>query len=340
MILICGGLADTVTELVCARLRDCGYSYRLLDLGTYPAGFKVNWRWQGTCPTGYIASGDWRLDLDELRGVYVRYLGPEGRLQPPNLAPEFAEVVYSECDTGLAALLECLPCTVVNRLTGDASNRSKPYQALCIRRCGLLTPPTLVTSDPEAARQFYEERQGQVIFKSISGVRSIVRGMNVLHLARLPLLQHGPAQFQAYIPGDNVRVHTVGDRWFATRIRSMAIDYRYAERDGFSLQMEPTTLPPAVAAACLRVARQLGLLLAGIDLKETPEGDFYCFEVNPSPAFLYYEQHTHQPISSALAALLHEGCLRNFPEEDPGTSEPDSRSGGLGSGLPRFGPTQ
>ena len=50
MILVCGGLADTVTELVCARLEDCGYPYRLLDLGTYPSGFEVNWRWTDGWP--------------------------------------------------------------------------------------------------------------------------------------------------------------------------------------------------------------------------------------------------------------------------------------------------
>ena len=50
------------------------------------------------------------------------------------------------------------------------------------------------------------------------------------------------------------------------------------------------------------------LLFAGIDLKETPEGEFYCFEVNPCPGFLYYERHTGQPISTALAELLHHSA--------------------------------
>ena len=53
MILICGSLADTVTEFVCARLQERGYAYRLLDLGTYPAGFEVNWHWQGAYPTRF-----------------------------------------------------------------------------------------------------------------------------------------------------------------------------------------------------------------------------------------------------------------------------------------------
>ena len=44
--------------------------------------------------------------------------------------------------------------------------------------------------------------------------------------------------------------------------------------------------------------RTFDLLFAGIDLKQTPSGEFYCFEVNPSPGFLYYERHTGQPIST------------------------------------------
>ena len=71
--------------------------------------------------------------------------------------------------------------------------------------------------------------------------------------------------------------------------------------------------PDSVAAACLRIAKDLGLLHAGIDLKETPEGDWYCFEVNPCPGFIYYERHTGQPISLALAELLHTG-IESSPE--------------------------
>jgi glutathione synthase/RimK-type ligase-like ATP-grasp enzyme len=307
MILVCGGLADPVTELVCARLENCGYPYRLLDLGSYPSSFRVNWNWNSGYPTGYIACKGWRLDLKELSGVYVRYPGPEGRITPPNLAPEFASALFGESDAGLAMLLESLACTVVNRRAGGISNYSKPYQAMHIRRCGFSTPPTLLTNDPDAARQFYEEYGGRIIYKSISGVRSIVRQMTAEHLARLGLLRHAPAQLQAFIPGDNIRVHTVGNQVFATRIHSKAVDYRYAQEEGLPVGMEPTILPATVAAACLRAARHFQLLFAGVDLKQTPEDDYFCLEVNPSPGFLVYEQQTGQPISRALAELLNGG---------------------------------
>ena len=303
MILVCGGLADGVTELVCARLADCGYRYRLLDLAYYPAGYRVVWHWTDAGPAGVIAGPDWTLDLDAITGVYTRFLGPEDRPRLPSLDPADAAALRGEGDLSLMALLEDLQCPVINRIGGGLSNNSKPYQALVISRTGLSVPPTLVTSHPAAARAFHAEH-GEVIYKSASGIRSIVRRLGPDQLARLDLLCHGPAQFQAFVPGHNVRVHTVGDRVFATRIESEAVDYRYAHVDGLTAKLEPVTLPQKVEAACLRLAHAFDLLFAGIDLKQTPEGEFFCFEVNPCPGFLYYERHTRQPISTAVAELL------------------------------------
>jgi len=309
MILVCGGLADVVTELVCARLEALNYPYRLLDLGLFPQGYTVAWRWAKGEPGGTLDGPGWKLKLSEVSGVFVRYLGSDGHAPLPEFSAPQAEAVIAESQAGLMALLEDLPCLVVNRAAPSVSNHSKPYQALMVRQAGLQTPPTLVTSDPQAALEFYESNHGEVIFKSLSGVRSVVRKLKPSDLERLPFLRHGAAQFQTYLPGDNVRVHTVGNEVFATRIRSEAVDYRYARRQGHTAEMEPAALPDSVAQACLRLTRQTGLVIAGIDLKQTPEDEWFCFEINPCPGFAYYEQHTGQPISAALADLL-KGSIR------------------------------
>jgi glutathione synthase/RimK-type ligase-like ATP-grasp enzyme len=59
-----------------------------------------------------------------------------------------------------------------------------------------------------------------------------------------------------------------------------------------------------LANSCRYLCCELALALAGIDLRISPDGSVYCFEVNPSPAFSYYEAHTGQPIAAALAAYL------------------------------------
>ena len=307
MILVCGGLADTVTELVCARIEHLGYDYRLLDLGRYPDGYTISWTWDGPHPEGSIRGPDWILDIAELSGVYVRYLGLDGHAPMSSVPDGFEDAALAECQAGLAVFLDQLPCPVVNRIAPGMSNHSKPYQALAIRQTGLRTPRTLITSDPAAAREFYDAGGGQVVFKSLSGIRSVVRRMTDSDLDRLELLRHGPAQFQSFVPGDNIRVHVVGGELFATRCRSEIVDYRYARRQGGSVTMEPVSLPDWVRAACFALGPAAGLLISGIDLKETPDGEYYCFEVNPSPGFSWYEQETGQPISAALVELLRRG---------------------------------
>ncbi len=311
MILVCGSPLDAVTTLTCARLDEAGYCYRLLDLDHYPADYALNWRWQGQQPSGYLRCAAWSLELDAITSAYLRQSRWFGQAHPMQEQSPHAATLYAEAYTALITMLEQLPCLVVNREAPGLSNGSKPYQALVIRECGLLTPPTLVTNDAQAAQDFHAAHAGKLICKSVSGIRSIVRQVDAAQLARLPLLARSPTQFQALLCGDNIRVHVVGDELLATLIHSPAIDYRYAERDGLSVQMEPTTLPPAIAAACLRLTWRLGMALAGLDLMLTPAGEYYCFEVNPMPAYSYFEQMSGQLISLALANLLQRGAFRN-----------------------------
>jgi D-alanine-D-alanine ligase-like ATP-grasp enzyme len=43
------------------------------------------------------------------------------------------------------------------------------------------------------------------------------------------------------------------------------------------------------------------VFVAGIDLRRTTDGRWVCFEVNPSPGFVYFDDGT---ITEALADLL------------------------------------
>jgi glutathione synthase/RimK-type ligase-like ATP-grasp enzyme len=183
------------------------------------------------------------------------------------------------------------------------SNFSKPYQAQLIRAQGFDVPETLITDDPDLVRGF-RDRHRHVIYKSISGIRSIVHMLKDADLARLNEVRWCPTQFQECIQGTNVRVHTVGATAFATAIRTEVVDYRYAHRQGGEVTLTAMRLPDDLAEQCVKLSEALGLAFAGIDLKLTPEGRVYCFEVNPSPAFSYYEANTGQPIARAVACYL------------------------------------
>ena len=126
---------------------------------------------------------------------------------------------------------EVAPARVANRAAPMSSNFSKPFQAQLIRRFGFEVPETLITNDPELVKAFRARHQ-RIIYKSISGVRSIVQTFNDGDMDRLESIRWCPTQFQAFVDGTNVRVHTVGQKVFATAISTDATDYRYAHRQG------------------------------------------------------------------------------------------------------------
>ena len=62
--------------------------------------------------------------------------------------------------------------------------------------------------------------------------------------------------------------------------------------------------------------KRLDEIAVGMDprgLAVTPDGRWFCFEVNPSPAFSYYQKAIGQPIAAAVARLLMEGSAVPAP---------------------------
>ena len=257
--------------------------------------------------SGTLRIGNQSIDLESVTAVYLRSYGLD---QLPALrgldrnSPQWRHAVCVN-DT-ISAWTELTSALVVNRLSTMASNGSKPFQARIIEAHGFGIPDTLISTDPDAVREFWLQH-GTVIYKSISGVRSIINRLTAEHADRLALLQWCPTQFQQYVPGHDYRVHVAGEETFASEIVSEADDYRYAARKGQNTTVRACQLLPEVAERCVTLARTLELPVAGIDLRYHPAGKWFCFEVNPSPAFSYYEHQTGQPIAAAVARFLTAG---------------------------------
>jgi len=253
---------------------------------------------------GQICTWYQKIDLSEITAAYLR---PYDSRRLPQIAEAGANSRAWQhaiaVDDTLMSWSEITPAFVVNRPSAMAANGSKPYQLEQIRSLGFKVPETLVTTDPEAVRSFWE-LHGDIIYKSISGIRSKVSRVGVEHLERLDNVSWCPTQFQQYIPGRDYRVHVVGTEIFASEVISQADDYRYAAENDESTEIRACDLPEEVEQHCRVLAKAINLPLCGIDLRRTPGGDWYCFEVNPSPGFTYYQQFTGQPISTAIANLL------------------------------------
>lgn len=306
MILLCGIPSETPLAMVRAQLDRQKVPYVFFnqrEFETTDMAFEIESREL----TGWLQVDNKRYRLEDFSGVYTRLM--DDRLLPELVDEPDDALRCRHCRALHETLIrwcDLAPARVINRTTAMGSNSSKPYQAQLIKAHDFLIPETLITTDPDLVRSFHQ-RHGRVIYKSMSGVRSVVQTLEQADDERLERIRWCPTQFQAFVEGTNVRVHTVGEAVFATAIETEATDYRYAQQQGNEAELYPIELPTEVTERCIRLADALGLAFAGIDLKITPDYQVYCFEVNPSPAFSYYESHTGQPIAEAVARYLVEG---------------------------------
>jgi hypothetical protein len=304
MILLAGITSEQALTRVAAELDRMDLPYAWFDQ-RQAASTSCSYRLDGEGLRGTLRLGSKVLRLQDIAGVYTRLM--DDRLLPelkglPADAPE--RVSCRHLHDVFSDWMELTPSRVMNKATAMASNGSKPYQAQLIRAAGFGVPETLITNQPELVRDFLATH-GRVVYKSISGTRSIVQELDDAALERLDDIRWCPVQFQAYVEGIDVRVHVIGDDVLATRIASAATDYRYAGvTDGMPARLEATRLSAAVEQRCVDLTARLGLRFSGIDLRISPDDEVVCFEVNPCPAYAYYEGHTGQPIARAVARHL------------------------------------
>ena len=309
MILIAGIPSEAPVTLALEAAEEAGIEHMLLDQRRHMAcslrlEFDPFGGWHGT-----LSTEDGVVHLSSICGIYARlmdesYLPDVRDTKQGSPERERARSFHSL----LHSWLDIAQGRVANRPQPMASNMSKTYQASIIRQCGFQIPQTLVTNDPERVVEFAAEcaKTGdEIIYKSVSGARSIVQTYEAADRSRLHRIRWCPTQFQRKVKGRDIRVHVVGDQCFAVAVESEATDYRYALRQtGNDAELAAIDIPALLARRCAELALRLNLPFCGIDLRNTPSGDYVCFEVNPSPAYSYYEGRTGVPIARALVHWL------------------------------------
>lgn len=297
MVLLWGLQEDGPLANVAAALSRIGAEIVVIDqrrMLEYSFELEVNGK-----ITGIITGPDVRLQTDDVTAIYLRQYNFE-QLDVFQNVPRQSETWRQAVQFEESMLLwsDVAQGVVVNRPAQMAALNSKPAQLGTILQCGFLAPETVITSDPECVLAFRAKHK-RVIYKSISSCRSIVAQLPEGEIEGLEDVGNCPTQFQQFIAGTDYRVHVVDHQIYATRIVSDADDYRY----GRGTKIEPSELPPEVVEKCLKLHERMGLAFSGIDLRCSPEGEWYCFEVNPSPGFSYFDTESCE-ISMQLARLL------------------------------------
>lgn len=185
---------------------------------------------------------------------------------------------------------------------------------------GFTVPKTLITNDPEAVRQFFEECNGQIIYKAFgSGFVPMAEKVCLTstvskeHLDKIHLIQTSSGIFQENIPKQlDLRITVIGKRIFPIEIHSQ--EHERARQDWRGGGVDDLRhcehhLPNQIEDICLKFVTSFGLAFGAIDMILTPDGRYIFVENNPTGQFGWVEGHTGLPLTAALSQMLLAGRI-------------------------------
>jgi glutathione synthase/RimK-type ligase-like ATP-grasp enzyme len=306
---------DDQAQPVLEALRARGAEVVMLDLADLPGRGRIAFSYGKGEERLILLDG--REALDARRATAIWWRRPQPFTAAPDLSRAHAAFAVRQAEGALLGMLASLAPGVlfVNDPWREHLASQKTYQLAAALRAGLKVPETLVTSDPEAARDFLAPRKGGgAVHKAIQSTASDWRRtarVGAEDLLRLEDLCLAPVILQERVPGVDVRVTVVGEKQFAADIdargSSSPDDYRGHEAE---CRVTPSRLPPAEEGALRALLRELGLVFATVDFRRRDDGDLLFLELNPAGQWGFVEERTGQEIGSALAERLLAGPLK------------------------------
>lgn len=182
----------------------------------------------------------------------------------------------------------------------------KPYQLQVASSIGFDIPDTLITSDPEKAKSFWDYCNKQMVIKTLMLTMTddkfaFTNKFTEDTLSKIDRIKTSPVILQKIIPSKyELRITIVGGSIFPVKvITNSLLDWRRN-----CIGLEVYLLSDQIKNKCFKLVKQLGLQYGCIDMIVTPDNQYVFIEINPNGQWSFVEERTGMPIGKAIARLL------------------------------------
>lgn len=335
---------DPHTDVLIHYLQEQGQHPVRLHTADMPSKIGLDFHYQDNERCYQLMTPHGVINLNDVRSVWWRR--PAKYVLPDHLSED--EKVFARLELGvtLQGMWDSLDCYWMSKPTAIRQASYKPGQLKRAADLGFDIPRTVITTNPNTVREFYDVCDGNIIYKVLSDPTlgfagrademmarcrvdqgpgkdpiidwSLVKAsityttqVTENDLAMLNTIQYAPCQFQEYIPKQyELRVTVIGDEIFTAEIHSQQHAATQLDWRHYDVHIPYAAgkLPPAVAEACMALTKGYGLNFGTIDLIYTPDGRFVFLEINPNGQWLWVQQLVPElKMKEALAAQLIQG---------------------------------
>ncbi|WP_428936201.1 ATP-grasp ribosomal peptide maturase [Streptomyces sp. ACT015] len=306
-VLILTSEEDVTADMVVVHLNASGVPVVRLDPADLTGGVALSGEFVHGRFRGHLQSAGRLVSLSGLRSVWVRRPGsPAARAVAPStwLTEEASQALYG--------MLRGTDARWMNHPEAATRARHKPWQLRLAQRCGLPVPATLITTFPQAAREF-AERYPDLVVKPVSGAHPqdpprAVPTSRVPPDADFTAVAFGPTLLQRRVAKRaDIRLTVVGGELLAARKATprdadpAEVDVRFASSD---VPWCAAEVPPRVASGVRSYLREAELAYGAFDFAEDADGTWWFLECNQSGQFGFVEVETGQPIARTIAEWL------------------------------------
>ncbi|MEU9786823.1 ATP-grasp ribosomal peptide maturase [Streptomyces phaeochromogenes] len=298
---------DVTADMVVAELDGTGVPVVRLDPADLPGPVALSGEYVHGVFRGHLSVGGRLVSMNGLRSVWVRRPGvPASRVAEPSdwLTEESAQALYG--------MLRSTDARWMNHPDAARRARHKPWQLHLAQLSRLPVPATLITTFPQAARDF-ADRFPDLVVKPVSGAHPqepprAVPTSRVAPDADFAAVAYGPTLLQRRVAKRaDIRLTCVGDRIHAARkavdpdADPDEVDVRFATSDA---PWRPADVPSRIAAAVVTYLREAQLAYGAFDFAEDAEGMWWFLECNQSGQFGFIQIDSGQPIARTVADWL------------------------------------
>jgi ATP-grasp ribosomal peptide maturase len=306
-VLILTSEEDVTADMVVVHLNATGVPVVRFDPADLTSSVALSGEYVHGAFRGHLSSAGRLVSLDGLRSVWVRRPGAAAaRAVVPSAW------LTEESEQALYGMLRGVPARWMNHPDAARRARHKPWQLRLAQRSGLPVPATLITTFPQAAREF-AARYPDLVVKPVSGAHPqdpprAVPTSRIDPDTDFTAVAYGPTLLQRRVAKRaDIRLTAVGESLLAARKPAGPdagpdhVDVRFAPS---TEPWQPAEVPPRIADAVRVYLREAELAYGAFDFAEDADGTWWFLECNQSGQFGFVEVDTGQPIARAIAEWL------------------------------------